>query len=407
MVEATGRAWRATPVISWLIAENARIPDLVGLHGALCARLDSPGSAMCRSALVIRTLHPEVRGVTYLWRRGDPAVTRTERGYGIETTPTYQGSPFQHLFEVGTPLRRRLGRGETDMPLLRELAAEGVTDFYGIALPTGSPWVNAITWATDDPAGFLPEHIRQFNDLGVVLAPLVQVRAQRRIAEDLLFIYLGRNAAERLFDGRIRRGDGEVIRCVLWTTDLSDFTEFAERESPGEVISTLNAFFERMTDAVHDHGGDVLKFMGDGLFAIFPVAGGEPDSRQAREGEAAARALTAAEAAIAAVTALNDERRAAGRWALDYSLALHLGDVVFGNIGARQRLDFTVIGPAVNRASRIESLGHELDVRLLMSREFATLCGRTCVLLGHHRLRGIKAPQAIYTLASTSGPQTR
>jgi len=396
---ATGqgaKSWRSTPIISWLVSEGSLLPDLAALHGALCERLDAAGTPICRSVLVIRTLHPEVRGVTLLWRRSRPGVERVERPHGIEATPTYQGSPFQYLFESRRPLRRRIARGETDMALLRELAAEGVTDFYGLPLAAaGAPWVNAITWATDAPKGFSPADIRRFNDLARILAPLVQVRAQQRIVEDLLSTYLGRNAAAQLFDGRVRRGDGESIRCVLWASDLAGFTEFAEREAPAEVISTLNGFFERIADAVHQHGGDVLKFIGDGLFAIFPIGGG-----QGGESEAASRALRAAEAAIAAVSALNDERRAAGRWPLRYSLALHLGEVVFGNIGARQRLDFTVVGPAVNRAARIEGLGHELDVTLLLSREFAAVCGRPCVLLGSHRLRGISEPLPVYTLAS-------
>lgn len=386
--------------MSWLVTEGSLCPDLAALHGGLCDRLGATGAGICRSVLVIRTLHPEVRGVTLLWRRSQPGVERIERPHGIEATATYQGSPFQHLFETRQPLRRRIARGETDMPLLRDLAAEGVTDFYGLALPAiGTPWVNAITWATDAPKGFSPADIRQFNNLAAVLASFVQVRAQQRIVEDLLFTYLGRNASAQLFEGRIRRGDGESIRCVLWASDLAGFTEFAEREAPAEVIATLNGFFERIADAVHQHGGDVLKFIGDGLFAIFPIDGDKDD-----ESEAASRALRAAEAAMAAVSTLNDERRAAGRWPLRYSLALHLGDVVFGNIGARQRLDFTVVGPAVNRAARIEALGHELDVTLLLSREFATVCGRPCVLLGSHRLRGIKEPLPVYTLA---GPDAR
>lgn len=394
-VAEAGGAWQSTPTIDWLVPASAQIPDIAELHGALCTKLDSAGTGICRSTLVIRTLHPEVRGVTFLWRRDHPLVERTERAHGIEATPTYQGSPFQHLFENRTPLRRRVGQGERDMALLRELAAEGVTDFYGLVLPAiGSPWVNAITWATDHPAGFSNADINQFNALSWILAPIVQVRAQRRIAEDILFTYLGRNAATQLLEGRVRRGDGEAIRCVLWTTDLAGFTEFAEREPPAEVIGTLNAFFERITDAIHAEGGDILKFIGDGLFAIFPIEGGK-----AGEFDAAARALRAAESAMTKLSALNDERRSTGRWPFRYSLALHLGEVVFGNIGARRRLDFTVVGPAVNRAARIEALGHEIDVTLLMSREFAAACGRPCVLLGAHALRGIAAPQEVYTLA--------
>ena len=200
--------------------------------------------------------------------------------------------------------------------------------------------------------------------------------------------YLGRDAARRVLTGQIKRGRGKRICAAILLSDLRDFTAMSDRLPAGEVIALLNDYFDIMATQVHEHGGEVLKFIGDGMLAVFNVGGSLPDA-------ACCQSMHAAIEAVRALTALNLDRTEK----LEVGIALHLGDVVYGNIGAADRLDFTVIGPAVNEAARIEGLCRDLDRRILISASFAHGCGCTpLVSLGRHRLRGVGEAQEIFTL---------
>ena len=250
----------------------------------------------------------------------------------------------------------------------------------------------AVTWATDRPGGFDEHDIARLGGILPVLSLVLEIHSQESITRTLLDTDIGRHSGTRVLDGSIRRGSGETIHAALWLCDLRGSTEMAELLPREAMLETLNAFFGTVVERVHAHGGEVLKFLGDGLLAIF-----RPDV----VGEALCvyRAVDAAEEAFSAVDTLNGARSETGLPAIRFGLGLHLGDVVYGNIGAPDRLDFTVIGPAVNLVSRLESLTKTVNRPMLMSSDFAKLCPRPTQSLGHHTLRGVAEPHEVFALS--------
>ena len=248
----------------------------------------------------------------------------------------------------------------------------------------------ARTWATDRPDGFSEIEITGIHRLRDVLSLVLEVQESRRITATLLNTFLGRATGERVLAGQIKRGDHENIRAVLLLADLRGFTRLSDTMAREALIGLFDSYFECVVGSVHGQGGEVLKFIGDGLLAIFPIAG---DARVA-----ARAALTAARDAETAIDGLNRSRTAAGEVPLRFGLALHVGDVFYGNIGAPDRLDFTVIGPAVNLVARIEALNKPLDRTMLASAEFAAIAAEPLVPLGSQVLRGVREPQDVYAV---------
>ncbi len=210
-------------------------------------------------------------------------------------------------------------------------------------------------------------------------------------ARTLVTTYLGRDAAERILRGEIERGQVKTVRKVLWFSDLTGFTRIADSLPRAQLLDLLNAYADSLVGVVHDHGGEVLKFMGDGILAVFDGS----------EDHACARALDAALAARAAIARLNRERAAADLPVTNFTLALHEGEVLSGNVGSQDRLDFTVVGPAVNELARIQAMSRSLDQPILVSATFAAACGEQrarLVSLGRYALRGVGRPQELFTL---------
>jgi adenylate cyclase len=328
-------------------------------------------------------------GRRFLWRRGE-GVLVTEAQYDIVATDTYGRSPVPVVFKRGETIRRRLADPTcpSDYDILDEMRAEGVTDYLIQPLPFTNGEVKAVSWTTKRPDGFTDDQIGALEAIRLPLARLAEVYALRRIAATLLGTYVGRNAGERILQGRIRRGDIERIDAVILLSDLRDFTTSSNRLSGETVIALLNAYFDGLVPALEAHGGEVLKFMGDGLLAIFPVKG---DPAAACRG-----ALAAAAEARAALTEANAERSARDEPELRYGLALHLGEVLYGNIGSAGRLDFTTIGPAVNLTARLETLTRDLGRDLVASSAFARHCPEALHSLGTFHLRGFQAPQEVF-----------
>jgi adenylate cyclase len=250
-----------------------------------------------------------------------------------------------------------------------------------------------VTWASDRPGGFSAAELQHLDALLPALELVLEARTVRRIATTVLDTYVGHAAGERILRGEIRRGDSATSHVPLWYCDLRGFTALCETLPYDELLALLDAYFERVTAPVAAHGGEVLKFIGDSVLAIFPAREG-PSCRAACRS-----ALAAAEEALAGMAGLNRERTAAGKPALEIGLALHVGEVVYGNVGTPERLDFTVIGPAVNLTYRLEKLCRPLGRTLLLSRDFARGCGRPLLSLGYHRLYGVTEPQEVFTLA--------
>ena len=311
-------------------------------------------------------------------------------------TDTYRRSPVPVVFERALAIRRRLADPACpdDYEILAEMRAEGVTDYLIQPLPFTNGEVHAVSWTTRRPRGFGDDDMAALEAIRPPLARLAEVYALRRIAATLLNTYVGRDAGERILQGRIRRGDIERIDAVILLSDLRDFTAQSNR-LPGEaVIGLLNSYFDCLVPPIEAHGGEVLKFVGDGLLGIFPVAA---DPREACRG-----ALAAAAEARAALSEANAERAAHGEPEQRFGLALHLGEVLYGNIGSAGRLDFTTIGPAVNLTARLETLARDLGRDLVASTAFARHSPEPLHSLGTFRLRGFQMPEEVF--APADGP---
>jgi adenylate cyclase len=380
------------PVIDWLIQGAPTARRAQDVLAELCDRLLACGLPLHRVAVFVTTLHPDVMGRRFLWRRGEE-VEISEAPYDMIQSDTYRRSPVPIVFERGEAIRRRIEDPDclNDYAIVEELRAEGVTDYLIQPMPFTNGEVHAISWTTQRPGGFSDADIAALEAVQLPLARLVEIYALRRIAITLLSTYVGRGAGERILQGRIRRGDIERIHAVILLSDLRDFTTLSDR-MPGEaVIRLLNGYFDCLVPAIAAHGGEVLKFVGDGLLGIFPVADDPAAACHA--------ALAAAADAGAALAQTNAERAESGEPRLRYGLALHVGDVLYGNIGSARRLDFTTIGPAVNLTARLETLARDLGRDLVASAAFAGYCPESLTSLGPFRLRGFREPQEVFAPA--------
>jgi len=377
------------PVVDWLVDGAPTAGQPQDVLAQLCDRLLVCGLPLHRVAMFITTLHPNVMGRRFLWRPSE-GVLVTEAQYDIVATDTYGRSPVPVVFEHAETIRRRLADPTcpNDYQILDEMRAEGVTDYLIQPLPFTNGEVHAVSWTTTRPGGFADEQIAALEAIRRPFARLAEVYALRRIATTLLNTYVGRGAGERILQGRIRRGDIERIHAVILLSDLRDFTSLSDRLSGEAVIGLLNSYFDCLVPALDAHGGEVLKFVGDGLLGIFPVA---DDPVIACRG-----ALAAADEARAALTEANAERTARAEPELRYGLALHLGEVLYGNVGSAGRLDFTTIGPAVNLTARLETLARDLERDLVASAAFARHCPEALTSLGSFQLRGFRAPQEVF-----------
>lgn len=388
-------------ISDWLVHQGLLRTDVPGLLGGYCERLVAADVPVWRGYLTVLTLHPRVRGVGCSWRPEEGATSELYI-YRPQPSEDYLVSPFAHMFERGLPsLRVPLSDGQAiEFPLLAKFRDQGATDYlahiagFGIdGVPDGETGMVA-SWTTARAGGFTNRDLAILDHLLPRLGLAVQARLGHEIAINLLDTYVGPEAGRRILSGKIRRGQLEVISAVILYADLRGFTATADREPHHEMVETLNSYFDCLVPSIEESGGQVLKFMGDGLLATFPL-NGRPAA------EVCDRALDVAATTLERIRALCDERAAAKDIVLDLDLVLHLGDVFYGNVGSADRLDFTVIGPAVNEASRIEVLCGQHDRNLLISETFARAASNAAVRLvsiGRFALRGVGSAQSIYTL---------
>jgi adenylate cyclase len=383
--------------MDWLVGETVSQPYLDNLFADLCGRLRAAGVPLDRATMHLRTLHPQFQGARVLWRPdlAGPELNLLE--HGIFDDPRFVNSPVKALYEGADGFRQRL-----DLPpdarvleygIYADLRQEGYTDYVALPMQFTDGRRHATSWSTHRPGGFSTEDLVEINDLLPVLALAVEIRANRRITKNLLNTYVGQHAGERILSGDIRRGSGATVRAAIWNCDLRGFTRVSEQWPRDDVIQWLNEYFDVMAAPVEKHGGEVLKFVGDGMLAIFPL-----DSP-----EACNSALQAAVEARHGMRELNARRVARGSFELGFGVALHVGDVMYGNIGTATRLDFTVIGPAVNVTSRLQTLTKELRRQVLLSAPFAFLCGCSAeflTTLGRFPLRGVDEPIEVFGLSA-------
>lgn len=380
---------RSDHLLSWLQSEGARFRDTPPLIAALGTELRRLGIEVCRVTTGIPILHPQIYSASCVWEPGKETV---ERRFA-HNPAAVQNSPMGPVF-AGREVRKVLeGSAATagEFPIYADLRASGVTDYLALPVPFSDGTHKGVTFATARPGGFSEREVAVLRTLVPVLALLLERQALHRTTRTLLDTYVGNLAGQRVLDGVIKRGMHETIRAVIWACDMRGFTELSERLGSEPLVAMLDDYFGAMVDAVVSEGGEVLKFIGDAMLAIFPVASqGRP---------AAERALAAAANVTAAIEVCNAGRAAADLPLIRFGLALHVGDVFYGNIGGESRLDFTVIGPAVNVATRIEGLCKTTGRAVLLSADFVALCGCVAETVGDFALKGVRGTQAIYAPA--------
>jgi len=382
--------------VAWLLDEGRRQVSLADLLDGWCWRLVAAGLPLARVNVSTGTLHPQLIGFGARWTAVNGRAEELSLAHGLEQSTAYRNSPYARVFDYGETIRRRL-EGDADaleFPVLRDLKAAGMTDYLAMPLLLGAVTRNAATFASGRPGGFSDDDIARITALGPALSTVLELLAQRRVTSTLLDVYLGRKAGQRVLAGEIVRGSGEAIRAVIWSSDLRNFTGLSDLLPGTRVIDLLNRVFDTQVAAIHARGGEVLKFIGDGLVAIFPIDDIEFAADQCGRAMDAARAALAANAELNAALATEPD---APRVPL--AVALHLGEVFFGNIGGQDRLDFTVIGPAVNAVSRLEKVAKVLSRDLVVTGDFAAASGRRDLdSLGVHPLRGFNEPIEVFGL---------
>ena len=381
-------------LMQWLLGEGRRIKSDSEFFDALCWRLIGSGLPLWRASLSVGTLHPQFFGLNFRWWR-DRRMTEVMRvSYGVDKTADYRESPIRSVIDHGATVRFRLDDDDAiaPYPLLVSLREAGATGYFACPLTFFNGRHQATTWATDRPGGFTDACIARISSLLPALGAVIEARSMRKLSSTLLNTYLGHTAGERILDGDIRRGAGERMSAIILASDMRGFTSLSDRLPAPELIMLLDDYFDAVTAPVQAQGGEVLKFMGDGLLAIFPLG----DYTAA---DAAERALVAVDESLQRIARLNAMRSTDGRIEFRIGIGVHIGEIIFGNVGAVDRLDFTAIGPAVNLACRLETLTKRLGRPLLVSRDFARACRRPLVSLGFHPVKGLSQPEEVFGLA--------
>jgi len=385
-------------VADWLLETAWRRPDMKSVVEEFFQQVESADVPLLRGMVIVQTLHPQLVGYGFIWRRGEPMFAGSGE-HGIKEQEEYKRSPTKVVFEEGRSLRVRLDDAaeRSQFGITEEVYKVGGTDYVAMPLEFSSGQHNLLSFAIDRPGGFSNAELAAFPALASLLARVLEPKALEVTATNLLDTYVGHHAGERILQGQILRSSGETMKAAIWLCDLRGFTRFSDTLHRAFLIDLLNQFFDCVGPAVQENGGEILKFMGDGMLAVFPA------DTDAELGDACRRALAAADRACVAMDTLNAERRDFGDEALDFGLALHVGDVMFGNVGCANRLDFTVIGPAVNMVSRLEGLCSELGENVIVSKDFAKLVEAELKPLGQRALRGLSGEQEVFAFMPERG----
>jgi adenylate cyclase len=377
-------------ISDWLIDGARSAANAPQMVAEFCERLVRAGLPLWRVGIFVRTLHPDILGVNFIWKPGEEVVSGTA-DFDLLDSPEFRNSPLAIVFGEGREVRHRIDDpASRRFPFLDDMRAEGVTDYIALPLFATDGTVHATSWTTKQGSGFSDEQLNGLRSLMPPLARLVEVTNQRRRASMLLDTYVGNRAGERILGGQIRRGHTETMHAAIWLSDLRGFTALSDRLPAETVVDILNQYFDCQVSAIRTHGGEVLKFMGDGLLAVFPIAEQEGDIHQV-----CARVLEAACESRASVAALQYpigetvER-------FRFGVALHVGKILYGNIGGGNRLDFTCIGPAVNLAARLEKIAGRLHRTIVASAGFAGICAGGWTDLGEFPIAGFSRAERVY-----------
>jgi adenylate cyclase len=379
-------------LIDWLMDGARSAPTPVALLAQTCERLVAAGLPLWRGAAFVKTLHPDMFGRSFVWRRGAEVVVGNA-DFDLPESPQFIRSPLAILYNSGHEVRYRLDDPESKrFPFFDDMRAEGVTDYIALPLHFTDGSTHASSWITKQPGGFTDEQLTGLKAIIPPFARLGEIHAMRRTAATLLDTYVGNRAGERILAGDIRRGHAETMQAAIWLSDLRGFTTLSDRLEPEIVVDILNQYFDCQVPAIRKHGGEILKFMGDGLLAVFPIA-----KDGSNLGDVCGRVLEAAHEARASVEAMRyPSGEAVERFR--FGVALHIGGILFGNIGGLSRLDFTCIGPAVNLAARLEKIAGRLNRTVIASAAFAGVSAGGWTDLGEFPIAGFSKAQRVFGL---------
>ena len=376
----------AGPHIDWILSSGRKL-GLQGLVDVLGPQLQAGGVPVIRIRLGMRTIHPLIGAFSVIWEDGDVAQNMLTYGHVTRTSDAYIGSPIQQINDSSEPVRHRLtGPLDPDAhSTLHTAKSNGGTDYYGMRLDFALGDNAILIFVGNGPGGFTDDQIAVLDAIAGTLAPVVEVYAQNHLATAIATSYLGQRTGQRVLDGQITRGDVESIEAAILFSDIRGWTALNATHSAAETIEIANRYFEVISDAVDNNGGEILKFMGDGVLALFPA----DDDPQ----DACRRAVAASHAAlgIAAVAELP----------VTFGIGIHFGEVMYGNIGARARIDFTILGQAVNTAARVEACCGRLGQSVLVSQVVADATGQNMKLIATETLKGIATPMALFAPANS------
>jgi adenylate cyclase len=383
-------------LIKWLMDGAQSAPSPNTLLSEICERLVTTGVPLWRVGVLVQTLHPDALGRNFVWRPGADVLIETA-GFDLPESHRFRQSPLGILYASGHEVRYRLDDPESSrFPFFDEMRAEGVTDYIALPLRFTDGSLHAASWTTKEIDGFTDEHLSALRSILPPFTRLAEIFALRRTAASLLDTYVGNSAGERIMAGQIRRGHAESMKAAIWLSDLRGFTALSDRLAAEAIIEILNQYFDCQVPPIRKHGGEILKFMGDGLLAVFPIAkdGGNL-------GEVCEPVLRAAREAKAAVDAMQYPS-GEGIERFRFGVALHVGEILFGNIGGSSRLDFTCIGPSVNLAARLEKIASKLGRTVVASSAFAGVLSGGWTDLGEFPIAGFSQPQRVFGIRDES-----
>ena len=379
-------------LIEWLVDGGRSAPNPPQMMTETCERMVAAGLPLWRVGVFVRTLHPDIVGRNFVWRPGAEVVAGSAN-YDMLDSDEFRHSPLAVVFGEAREIRARMdGPDAKRFPLFDDLREEGVTDYIALPLLQVDGTVHASSWTTKRPGGFTDAHLKALRELIPPLSRLIEVTHLRFRSSILLDTYVGNRAGGRILGGQIRRGHTETMQAAIWLSDLRGFTALSDRLPAETVIEILNQYFDCQVSAIGTHGGEVLKFMGDGLLAVFPI-----DEYVGDIGKTCVSVLEAAREARANVDAMQfpiGETMEHFR----FGVALHVGRILYGNIGGGNRLDFTCIGPAVNLAARLEKMASRLHRTVVASAAFAKACPGGWEELGEFPIAGFSKAEHVYGL---------
>jgi adenylate cyclase len=376
----------------WLIDGARSAVSPTHMMAETCERLVQAGLPLWRVGVFVRTLHPDIYGRNFIWKPG-AEVEVGSVDFKILDSPDFHSSPLIIVFQQGIEVRARADDPASKrFPVIEEMRAEGVTDYIALPVRFVDGTINASSWTTKQPGGFTDEQLAALRMMVAPLARVIEIVSLTRTASLLLDTYVGNRAGERILGGQIRRGHTETMNAAVWLSDLRGFTALSDRLPAETVVDILNHYFDCQVEAIRSHGGEILKYMGDGLLAVFPIDEYVGDAEQV-----CSHVLEAARESRASIEALHypiGEEVERFR----FGVALHVGKILYGNIGGGNRLDFTCIGPAVNLAARLEKIASRLHRTVVASEGFAGICRGGWSDLGEFPVAGFAKAARVYGL---------